>query len=257
MATGVVAFGQTVATMDVDWAIPMGVPVGGATITTGRAQGYVNLSGSLANTAVRATTYTPQGGALSCSFVSTSANDNASGSGGQTITINYLDSSFVMHSESVTLNGTTPVNTVGGNYAYIENIQVTTVGSGQVNAGIIKIFTQPAGAGSVWGSIAAGDQNTFWAHHYVPTGVTCYITNFSAGGTVVTGDTNLVHQQSLATPGAPTVQLGTAIVHPVGQWDHDFQVPVALPGPDLVWVNEQATVGTPSKTVAGFEYIQF
>jgi hypothetical protein len=68
---------------------------------------------------------------------------------------------------------------------------------------------------------------------------------------------NLVHQQSLATPNAPTVQIGTSIVHPaVAQWDHEFQVPLVLTGPDLVWLNVAPVAATASKCWAGFEYIQ-
>jgi hypothetical protein len=174
------------------------------------------------------------------------------------VTINYLDTSFVAHSETVLLSGLTPVNTVGTNIAYIENILVAKVGSGQINAGTINLMTGTAGSGSVVGSIIVGDQQTWWAHHYVPAGVTCYITVFSAGGTVVAGATNMIHQASLATAGAPTTQIGLGIVHPAGgHWDHEFKVPLGIAGPDLIWVNDQPVSATASKTVGGFEFIQF
>src|SRR5271167_2322991 len=189
--------------------------------TAARSQGYVNTSAT-GNQAVRATTYTPSTSAGQRSLASSSASDTAAGSGAQTVTINYLDASFVQHSETLSLNGTTPVATVGTNYLYIESIVVTTVGSGQINAGIISLYTNNNGTGTVIGSIAVGDQQTWWAHHYVPAGVTCYITCLSAGGTVVAGDVNLIHQASLATAGAPTTQVGLSIIHPAGgNWEHD------------------------------------
>jgi hypothetical protein len=222
-----------------------------------RAQGYVNTS-TTSNQAVRATTYTPSTSSGQRSISSSSANDAGSGTGAQQITINYLDSSFVQHSETVTLNGTAAVATVGTNYLYIESIVVSQVGSGGMNAGIISLYTNTSGGGGVIGSIAAGDQQTWWAHHYVPAGVTCYITCLSAGGTAVAGDINLIHQASLGTPGSPTTQVGLSIIHPGGgNWEHDFEVPIVLPGPDLVWVNEQPAATTANKTVAGFEYVQF
>jgi hypothetical protein len=164
----------------------------------------------------------------------------------------------VLHSETIVMNGTTPVATVGTNYLYIESIVVTQVGTGQINAGVISLYTNNNGTGAVIGSIAVGDQQTWWAHHYVPAGVTCYITCMSAGGTTVAGDVNIIHQASLATPGAPTTQVGLSIIHPAGgSWEHDFEVPLALPGPDLIWINEQPVAVTANKTVAGFEYVQF
>jgi hypothetical protein len=245
----------TAATViDFDTAVLLGRIPGAI---SGRAQGYVSTSGT-SNVAVRATTYTPQGTNAQRSIVSTSANDTSAGTGARTITINYLDTSFVLHAETVTLNGTTPVNTVGTNIAYIESLVVATVGSGQVNAGTINLLTATGGGGSVWASANPGDQGTFWAHHYVPAGVTCYVSDLTAGGTVVSGVCNLIHQQSLATPGAPTVQIGTSIVHPAGgQWDHEFEISLPVTGPDLIWVNELPTASTANKTWAGFEYVQF
>jgi hypothetical protein len=226
-------------------------------VTPGRAQGYINTS-TTSNQAVRATTYTPSSSSGQRSISSSSASDSSSGTGAQSVTINYLDSSFVQHSETIALNGTTAVPTVGTNYLYIESIVVTTVGTGGVNVGVISLYTNNNGTGTVIGSIAIGDQQTWWAHHYVPTGVTCYITCLSAGGTAVAGDINLIHMPSLATAGAPTTQVGLSIIHPAGgNWEHDFEVPIALAGPDFVWINEQPIATTANKTVAGFEYVQF
>jgi hypothetical protein len=225
--------------------------------STGRAFGYVATS-SVANQAVRATPYTPQGVGAQRSVVSTSANDTAAGSGAQTIILNYLTTAFVLKSETLALNGLTPVNTVNTDIAYVESIQVATVGAGQVNAGTINLLTGTNGAGTIWGSAAPGDQGSMWAHHYIPAGVTCYVMNLVAGGTVVAGVTNLVHQPSLATPGAATAQIGSPIVHPaVGQWDHNFPLWLPVVGPDFIWVNEQPVAVTPSKTWAAFEYVQF
>jgi hypothetical protein len=223
-----------------------------------RSQGYVTTS-STNNQAVRATTYTPLSSPAQLSVVSTSTADVfTTGTGAWSVTINYLDSSFVQHSETVQLNGTTAVNTVGTNYQYIESIVMTQVGSGQINAGTIKLQSTTGGGGTTVGSIAIGDQQTWWAHHYVPAGVTCYITCLSAGGTVVAGNVNLIHQPNLATANAPTTQIGLSIIHPAGgSWEHEFEVPLAVSGPDLVWINEQPVSATASKTVGGFEYIQF
>ena len=222
-----------------------------------RVQGYINTS-STGNQAVRSTPYTPSTSVGQRSVASSSANDSSGGTGAQQVTINYLDASFVQHSETLLLNGTTPVPTVNTNYLYIESIVVTQVGSGQINAGVISLYTSNAGTGQVIGSIAIGDQQTWWAHHYVPAGVTCFITCLSAGGTAVAGAVNLIHELNVATPGVPTSQIGLSIVHPAGgSWEHDFEVPVACVGPDFVWINVAPAASTANKTFAGFEYVQF
>ncbi len=105
-------------------------------VVSNRAQGYTATSAT-SGKVIRATTYTPQGTNAQRSVNSTSASDTSAGTGARTVTINYLDTSFVAHSETVTLNGTTAVNTVGTNIAFIENIVVASVGSGGGNVGTI------------------------------------------------------------------------------------------------------------------------
>jgi hypothetical protein len=225
--------------------------------TTGRAQGYTATSAA-SGKVIRATTYSPQGANAQRSINSTSASDTAAGTGARTVTINYLSAAFVFNSEVVTLNGTTAVATVNTDIAYIESIVVKTVGSAGGNVGTIQVWTNNSGGGSIWSSIAASDNQTFWAHHYVPTGMTCYLLNFSAGATVVAGQCNVNHSGDPSNPNSPQLQIGLTVMHPAaGEWDHVFNVPLALPGPDLIWLVERPVAATASTAVAGFEYLQY
>lgn len=246
-------FGDPV-NVEFSFALSMGL-VPGASV--GRAQGYTATSAT-SGKAIRATTYTPQGANAQRSVNSTSANDTSAGTGARTVTINYLNTSFVLKSETVTLNGTAGVNTVNTDIAFIESIVVATVGSGGGNAGTIQVWTGTGATGSVWGSIAVSDNQTFWAHHYVPTGVTCYILGFSAGATVVAGQTNLNHIGNPLVSTNPQLQIGVTIMHvAAGTWDHNFDVPLSVTGPDLIWLVERPVAVTASTAVAGFEYVQF
>lgn len=240
-----------------NWGLVMGQMGGTTPFIASRSQGYVTTSAT-SGVAVRATAYAPQGTNSQRSVKSTSTSDTAAGTGAQTVTINYLDTSFVSHSETVTLNGTTAVNTVGTNIAFIENMVVSTVGSGGGNAGTIQIFTATAGGGSVWGSIAIGDNQTFWAHHYVPAGVTCYVLGVTCGATVVAGQTNINHFGNPLSTNIPELQIGVSIIHvAAGTWDHDYEVPLAIPGPDLILLTEKPAAVTASTAIAGMEWIQF
>jgi hypothetical protein len=156
-------------------------------ITPGFADGYV-ATAVIAQVAVRATTYTEQTTNAQRSLVSASANDAAAGTGARTVRIRYLTDTYTgPFFETVTLNGVTPVNTVATNICYIEEMEVLTAGSGGVNAGIITLRAAAGGGGVAVGTIAVGDNKTFWSHHYTPTGVTTFITGISLGhnGTVV------------------------------------------------------------------------
>ncbi len=226
-------------------------------LNTGRAQGYVATSATTGK-AIRATTYTPQGANGQRSVNSTSASDTSAGTGAQKVTINFLDTTFTLQSETVTLNGTAGVNTVSTNIAFIESIVVAQVGSGGGNAGTIQVWTGTGATGSVWGSIAVSDNQTFWAHHYVPSGLTCYILGFVGGATAVAGQTNINHFGNPLSSNIPELQIGLTIVHLAGSsFEHNFEVPLIVPGPDLILLTERPTATTTSTAVAGFEYIQF
>lgn len=246
-------FGNPIIT-PLPYAISAGLISG---VTANRVQGYTTTSAT-SGKVIRATTYTPQGTNAQRSINSTSASDTSAGTGARTVTINYLDTSFVSHSETVTLNGTTAVATVGTNIAFIESIAVASVGSGGGNVGTIQVWTANNGTGSVWGSIAASDNQTFWAHHYVPSGATCYLLAFTCGATVVAGQTNLNHSGNPLSTNVPQLQIGPTLMHAAAApWDHDFEVPLAVTGPDLIWLVERPTATTASTALGGFEYIQF
>lgn len=250
-------FDNSVNTLPAAWGLVMGQLGTGQSFVASRAQGYTSTSAT-SGKVIRATTYTPQGANAQRSVNSTSANDTSAGTGARTVTINYLDTSFTLKSETVTLNGVTAVATTNTDIAYIESIVVATVGSGGGNVGTIQVWTNNNGTGSIWGSIAASDNQTFWAHHYVPANVTCYLVGFSAGATVVAGQCNLNHSGNPSSANLPQLQIGLTIMHPAaGTWEHELEVPIAVPGPDLVWLVERPVAVTASTAVAGFEYIQF
>jgi hypothetical protein len=73
------------------------------------------------------------------------------------------------------------------NYCFIESIYVITAGSTGSNVGILTLKAATAGGGATIGTVSATNNQTFWAHHYVPIGKQCNITGISCGhnGTTV------------------------------------------------------------------------
>lgn len=222
---------------------------------SGRSFGYTATSAVTSKT-VRATIYTPQGTDSQRSLNSTSANDTAAGTGARKIKLTYLDASGAgPFTETVTLNGTARVNTIATNIALIERIDVVEVGSSGGNAGTIQIWTTPTSGGAIWGSIAIGDNQTYWAHHYVPAGKTCYVTNIEGASSPTAGGLTLNTANplsSLIPQIAPDITVRHANVHVFRQ----YTIPVPVVGPAIIFVNERPDAATASTVFASFGWIQ-
>ena len=157
---------------------PLSVTFSTISSFTGVSGAILTFGGGTANTlqVMRATAYTEPTAAAQRSIASASVNDTAAGTGARTVRLVYFDGTGAgPFTEDLTLNGTTPVNTVATNIRFIENIFVITVGSGLANAGVITLYGAIAGGGGVVGTIGIGnivtgigDLRTLWAHHYSP-----------------------------------------------------------------------------------------
>ncbi|MBU6430175.1 MAG: hypothetical protein KGR26_14260, partial [Cyanobacteria bacterium REEB65] len=135
------------------------------------ASGYWNSSGTALTEIVDAVSpssgYTEPAAASQMSLVSSSANDTGTGTGAQKVQITYLDGSMNgPYTETVTLNGTTPVNTVATDLRFIERLVVTAAGSNGSNAGTITLYSGPNGTGTAINSFEATDNQTHMAKHY-------------------------------------------------------------------------------------------
>lgn len=229
-------------------------------IASGRAFGYASAV-TAAAARILATTYAPAapGAAAQRSLSSSSAADTAAGTGARTVTVTYLTTAFAVKQETVTLNGVTAVATVGTDIAYIESMTVATSGSGLTNAGTITLFNNAAGAGGTFGTIATGDGQTNWAHHYVPAGKTCLIIDVTFGGSLAAGRGFISRTGDPSQSTLPILPLGGQYAHVLGgSIDHPFQVPIIVPGPDRIFLTEFPNTAVASNVAFGaFEYVQF
>lgn len=122
---------------------------------------------------------------IQMSVVSTSANDSATGTGCQQVMVHYLDNLYVVHTETVTLNGVTPVNTVATNILRVNAFHCITVGTGLTSAGNVSLKNT---AGTVTYSILlAGFDTARQAIYTVPAGVWGYISHWQAASGAPTG----------------------------------------------------------------------
>lgn len=142
-------------------------------------------STSASEVLLSARAYAEQASEAQRSVVSTSAQDNnASGSGAKIVRIVYLNSAYELKQEDVTLNGTTPVNTVATDIRFIESF---TVIKGAAAAGAIRLMTATGGAGSEFCGIGTGTETAFLCHHYIPAGKKAWVVGW---GGVCSDDVN-------------------------------------------------------------------
>lgn len=239
-------------------SIPNQFSAYGYNVIAGRSVGYVAAATLNAPTNVIATVYTQQASATQRSLVSSSASDASAGTGARTVVINYLDSNMVSKQDTVTLNGLTAVNTNATDIQFIETMTVASCGSNLANVGTVSLFSGTAGTGSAFASIAIGDNATFYCHHYIPAGVNCYVMKHTGSATLSSGRTYMVQMGDPRTT-APILQVGDIISHLAGgSEDHDYDVPLVIPGPNLIIARENPNASTAGNLAyASFDWLMF
>ena len=207
---------------------------------------------TLTQVVVERTTYTEQTTNAQRSIASASANDTSAGTGARTVTITYLDSTGAgPYTETVTLNGTSYVNTVATDICFIESIVVATVGSTGSNVGILTLKAATAGGGATIWTVNATNNRTLAARHYVPLGKTALITGLSTshnGTTVGSGGVFILNMRMLNSSVAPDVQVSD-FVRLYGQsstFARSYTSPIKVVGPARVqcYVTPETTSST-------------
>lgn len=147
--------------------------------------------------------YTPLSAALSSPYCASSdANDTSAGTGARTVTVTGIDTSFAPFTEVVIMNGQTSVVLATTNILLFNSMEVTTAGSGGLNAGIIQCGTGANTAGdpavthahlpisSITTVAGAGNKSASFIYG-VPAGKTLLCRNISAGSVFATAASSL------------------------------------------------------------------
>ena len=117
--------------------------------------------------------------AATLSVVSASANDASGGTGARTVEIQGLDSSWNLLTETITMNGLTPVVTTGS-FLRVFRARVVTAGSSETNEGTITMNHTTSGdllAQISFNTIGQGQ--TLMALYTIPAGKTGFIININ------------------------------------------------------------------------------
>lgn len=119
----------------------------------------------------------PPPAGVQMAIVSSSANDTAAGTGIRQVRIIYLNASLVEQAEVVTLNGTTPVNTVATNIRFIQCMHAATVGSLGHAAGSVSATNSAI----LYSYIGTGTARCSSSVRMVPAGKKMIVTSVHAG----------------------------------------------------------------------------
>lgn len=217
---------------------------------------------SLTRVLVNRTAYIEQISNAQRSIASSSANDTSAGTGARTLKIFYYDSSGAgPFSETMTLNGTSFVNTVSTTICYIEQITVITAGSTGSNVGTITLKAATAGGGVTIGTMVPTDNQTFWCHHYIATAKTCNITGISCGHNGTT-----VGSGALFTVNALTIGVANAVetqvsdfVRLYGQtstFARNYSSPIVVTGPARLQVYVTPETSSSTTYRAAFDFFE-
>lgn len=118
----------------------------------------------------------PAAGGIQMQVVSDSTEDDVGGTGVTGATIMYLDADYVQQTETIIMDGKTPVITTATDILRINHFFAHSVGTNNYAVGNISL--QAVGGVTTYSKIAAETNNSLQAIFTIPAGYTGYISHF-------------------------------------------------------------------------------
>ena len=232
-------------------------------VSRGQIQGHKTLfkfgnnsdiNGSLETIWSHGGLYVYPAAATAMKVSSSSANDDASGTGARTVVVSGLDQNYNEASETVELDGQTEVLTTT-TFIRVFRAYVATAGSGGTAAGTIYVGTGTVTAGvpaTVYAEIALGENQTTMALWTVPAGYTLYIT----GGTFSAASNNVAQYvlgKFVVRPFGGVFRNAADITVNSNVFRYDWEIPLAIPEKSDIEARAIALAGTNFYVTAAFE----
>jgi hypothetical protein len=199
-----------------------------------------------------ANAYPLQAAATKLEILSASANDAAAGTGARTFVLNGLDTNFNPISETLTMNGTTPVLTVNS-YLRVNSLQIASAGSGNTNAGDVTLRVQSAGATQAIARAGYGFAKQ--CIYTVPTGFSLLVTDLllQCGGTGTTS--NIIYGFTRISPSGLLYTTNEYVVGPLLPIQRLVAPGVVVPQQTTLTTRITAVTGAPTSGYSSFEGI--
>lgn len=215
-----------------------------------------DINGSLETIWSHGGLYAYPAAAIQMKVSSSSANDDATGTGARTIVVSGLDANYNEISETVELDGQTEVLTTK-TFIRVFRAFVATAGSGGTAAGTIYVGTGTVTAGvpaTVYAEIPLGANQTQMAVWTVPAGYTLYVTagTFSAASNNVA---QYVLGQFFFRPFGGVFRNAADLTVNSNVFRYEWDVPLALPEKSDIEARAIALSGSNFFITASFEGI--
>lgn len=185
-------------------------------------------------------------GAQLIDVVSDNTDDDGApvGTGARTVVVYGLDSDYALASETVIMDGTTPVTTVGS-YLMVYLLQVGTTGSQNRNLGTITA-TGDTDTGTTVAQIDPSNNESASCIFQVPASTTYYITRFegsigkdSVSSTSVELDL-AIYVQEFGSAARRKFPAGSSAIS-TARIVHEFNPPLVVPAQAIVWLWGEAS----------------
>jgi hypothetical protein len=215
-----------------------------------------DINGSLETIWSQGGIYAYPSSAIAMKVSSSSVDDDASGTGAQTVVVSGLDQNYNEVSETVELDGQTEVLTTI-TFIRVFRAFVVTAGSGGTAAGTIYVGTGVVTAGvpaTIYAAIPLGANQTQMALWTVPAGYTLYVTGgtFSAASN---NDTQYVLGQFFFRLFGGVFRNVADITVNSNVFRYDWEIPIALPEKSDIEARAIALSGSNFYVTAAFEGI--
>lgn len=180
------------------------------------------------------------------SLVSTSADDDLTGTGARTINIIGLDANYAQQEESVNLDGTTSVST-SNTFIRVFRLIVTTAGSGESNAGEISATI----SGGNVGKIPLGKNQSLMALYTVPAGHRAFLKNYYMA---IPKDKEIEGALEVR-PFGEVFQIKHEIFLNTNHISHDFGYPLRIEEKSDIQMTAKSLSGVTHSVTAGFDLV--
>lgn len=213
-----------------------------------------DVNGTLETVWSHSTLYVYPTTAIHMKVSSTSANDAAAGSGARTIVVSGLDANYNEINEIVTLNGQTPVLTIGL-FIRVFRSYVLTAGLSNTAEGTIYIGDGVVTAGvpaTVYAEILLGENQTLMALWTVPANYTLYVYRGTFSAASNNASQYILGKFMIRNFGgvfrnAADVTANSNVI------PYDFEIPLAIPEKSDIEARVIALSGSNFYVTASFE----
>jgi hypothetical protein len=173
-------------------------------------------------------------GGIALEVVSSSTDDDLTGTGIQKVRVGYLDTDYSSQSQVLDMDGQTPVPLTDTTILRVNSIRATQVGTGGVAAGTITCRLV-GGAATVYRSIVAGYTRGRGLTYTVPLGKTLYLTSIAvSSGYTTVGRVVRWTGRATVDDTAPTVKTNFfqpffEIITQDNTFYREFEIPIVIP----------------------------